>query len=47
VFREKDGTKEDRAPPISRVHSLITKDGSIVKKLLPQLQAYLPRLGGG
>jgi hypothetical protein len=29
-----------------RVHSLITKDGSIVKKLLPQLQAYLPRPGG-
>ena len=42
VVTAKDLTDEDRARLSGRVHSLITKDGSIVKKLLPQLQAYLP-----
>ena len=43
VVTAKDLTEEDRGRLSGRVHSLITKDGSIVKKLLPQLQAYLPR----
>ena len=47
VVTAKDLTEEDRGRLSGRVHSLITKDGSIVKKLLPQLQAYLPRPGGG
>jgi len=42
VVTAKDLTDEDRARLSGRVHSLITKDGSVVKKLLPQLQAYLP-----
>jgi CheY-like chemotaxis protein len=42
VVTAKDLTDEDRARLSGRVHSLITKDGSIVKKLLPQLQGYLP-----
>jgi CheY-like chemotaxis protein len=41
VVTAKDLTDEDRARLSGRVHSLITKDGSIVQKLLPQLQAYL------
>ena len=47
VVTAKDLTEEDRGRLSGRVHSLITKDGSIVKKLLPQLQAYLPRPGDG
>jgi len=46
VVTAKDLTEQDRTRLSGRVHSLITKDGSIVKKLLPQLQAYLPRPGG-
>jgi CheY-like chemotaxis protein len=46
VVTAKDLTDEDRARLSGRVHSLITKDGSIVKKLLPQLQAYLPHPAG-
>jgi CheY-like chemotaxis protein len=37
VVTAKDLTEEDRGRLSGRVHSLITKDGSIVKKLLPQL----------
>jgi CheY-like chemotaxis protein len=47
VVTAKDLTEQDRTRLSGRVHSLITKDGSIVKKLLPQLQAYLPRPAGG
>jgi CheY-like chemotaxis protein len=43
VVTAKDLTDEDRARLSGRVHSLITKDRSVIKKLLPQLQAYLPR----
>ena len=43
VVTAKDLTEQDRTRLSGRVHSLITKDGSIVKKLLPQLQAYLPQ----
>jgi CheY-like chemotaxis protein len=46
VVTAKDLTEQDRARLNGRIHSLITKDGSIVKKLLPQLQAYLPRTAG-
>jgi len=46
VVTAKDLTDEDRARLSGRVHSLITKDGSIVKKLLPQLQGYLPHSPG-
>ncbi len=46
VVTAKDLTEQDRTRLSGRVHSLITKDGSIVKKLLPQLQAYLPRPAG-
>jgi len=41
VVTAKDLTDEDRARLSGRVHSLITKDGSVIKKLLPQLQGYL------
>jgi len=47
VVTAKDLTEQDRTRLSGRVHSLITKDGSIVKKLLPQLQAYLPRPAAG
>jgi len=43
VVTAKDLTEQDRARLNGRIHSLITKDGSVIKKLLPQLQAYLPR----
>jgi CheY-like chemotaxis protein len=46
VVTAKDLTEQDRARLNGRIHSLITKDGSVVKKLLPQLQAYLPRTAG-
>ena len=41
VVTAKDLTEQDRGRLSGRIHSLISKDGSIVKKLLPQLQGYL------